>query len=146
MAQYGNRHPDDLLPAGDAARQLTPDEIQTIHDYAEQWLASNDAMVGQWLHQLPQIPPRPAERRVWAAGLPDRERGMYEDLEVTRAHLRPIEAALRCGDYRLLLDLLTQGRPGDVERVVRKGLYDIRDVAERRLGDAVMAAIADAQV
>jgi len=143
MAQYGDRHPDDLLSSGHAARQLTPEETETIERHAEEWISSNENMIGQWLHQLPQIPPLPADRRQWAAGLPDRERVVYEDLEATRTHLKPIEAALDRQEYRLLLDLLTQAKPGDVERAVRKDLYDIRDSVEQRLADATAAVIAE---
>lgn len=146
MAQHGNRHPDDLLSPGNAARQLTPDEIQTIATHTEEWIGNNAAMTGQWLHQLPPIPPQPAGRREWAASLPEHQRVMYEDLEATRAHLRTVVAAWNHENYRWLLDLLTQARPGDVERVVRKDLYDIRGAVERRLGGAVAAAIAEARV
>jgi hypothetical protein len=142
MAQHGNRHPDDLLSAGNPARRLTPDEIGVIEQHAEEWISVNANAIGQWLYWLPPIPPHPADRPTWVASLPGGERAAYEDLERTRVHLRPIEAALACGDHRLLLGLLTQARPGDVERAVRKDLYDIREAAEQRLADAVTAAIA----
>lgn len=143
--QHTGIHPDDILPTAHPARQLTHDEISTITEHAEDWITTNEILLGQMLHQLPQIPPHAANRRLWAAGLPDNELAVYEDVENVRTHLKPIAAALDREDYRLLLDLLTQARPGDVERAVRKDLYDLRDIVEKRLGDATAAAIAAAQ-
>jgi hypothetical protein len=139
--QHHGIHPDDLLPADHPARQLTPDEIGIIAGFCEDWITTNENLLGQMLHQLPQIPLHAADRRLWAAGLPDRERVTYEDAEQIRAHLKPITVAVDREDWRTLLYLLTQARPGDVERAVRKDLYDIRDAVEKRLGDAVAAAI-----
>jgi hypothetical protein len=144
MPQHLGVHPDDLLPPGHAARQLDPDEIHTIAEHAEDWISTNEIHYAQALYQLPQIPADSTKRRVWAAGLSDRDRATYEDVEKLRAHLKPLHAAVHREDWRAVLDLLTETRPGDVEWAVRPYLYDIRSRVEQRYKAAVEEVLTEA--
>ena len=66
--QHTGIHPDDNPPTPHPPRQLTHDKISTITEHAEDWITTNEILLGQMLHQLPQIPPHAANRRLWAAG------------------------------------------------------------------------------
>ncbi|MEV7770505.1 hypothetical protein [Kitasatospora sp. NPDC086791] len=146
MPQHLGVHPDDLLPAGHAARQLTPDEIQVIAEQAETWIDDNEIHLAQALFRLPQIPADPAERPAWAASLSAQHHALYEDVESLRTHLKYLRAAQGRGDWWTLLEALTLTKPEGFERSVLAPLFGIREAAERRRAAAVKDLLADAAV
>lgn len=112
MAQIGNVHPDDLLPAWHAARQLTPEETEAVgrilRDHLDAYLAERESMdVAAWLERLPPIPPRRAERVQWVLALEGQDAIDFFNMEDARKSLLRLRKAARKRDYRTALRLLT---------------------------------------
>jgi hypothetical protein len=151
MAQIGNQHPDKLVPHWHAARQLTPAETETVGRIMAQHLpahiADNEAMIGQWLDRLPPIPPRRADRLEWSMKLEDSH--YMHNADMTQQHVSALKSAMRRGDMRTLLRLMTDSVPftprpklGDLRPEWRRELQAIRDALETRIDDALEAAVA----
>lgn len=163
MAQIGNVHPEDLVPWWHASRQLTPQETETIGRIISQQhdtlVAGTEDNLEQWLHSLPPIPPRRADRLEWSFNLEGRHGGDVHAVDSSRRHLRAIREALLEHDALRLLLLFTHrvnNRPPvspDRQRQLdvmesltplwRRELQAIRDAYETRIDDALEKAVQD---
>lgn len=151
MAQVGNQHPDKLVPYWHAARQLTPAEAEAVgrimSEQAERYIAERETMVAEWLERLPAIPPRRSERDKWSLELPSDVSSYYYNFVQANAHVSAVKSAIRAGDLRKLLRLVTDSQPfvphqklGDSRPAWQRTLQGIRDSLEARIDDALEAA------
>lgn len=151
MAQIGNVHPDSLVPYWHAARQLTPEEAEIVGRItvvrAPEHITDRERDLVWWLEDLPQIPPRRADRVRWSLALTSDDSMRWYSYEGERKHLNALKAALREHDLRMLLRLMTERRPlepkhpsHDTRPEWQKQLQAIRDSLEKRIDDALEQA------
>lgn len=154
MAQIGNVHPDSLVPAWHAARQLTPEETETVgrilRDEIPDYIAEREvAEINAWLERLPPIPPRRADRIQWVLTLEGQEASDFFNMEDARKSLGRLRRAIRERDYRTALYALTGPRRVDdkpdllsaLRPAWTQELQAIREALDARYDDAIDAAV-----
>lgn len=161
MAQIGDVHPDDLLPAWHPAHRLTPDEIATIGrvlaEHGDTIVGEYEERIKLWLENLPPIPPRRADRSQWEKSLTGLEASNYYNMTHERTLLADLKSSWQTGKYLRVLLMLTVTPEADANDMVhkdphlarlrpqwRKDLQAIRNAYEARLDDAKEKAVAEA--